>query len=146
MPKWQLKLLKLYLMPIVVPPAISAHIASIEAAMVHLDDHAYCSTLDALVSDAASLTVDERRGCFAEIQAHRFVLTTETDRGPWGIRFGPVSTSRMANGTVQYGPDANGVDLEMIDYWGARSEATPHPVMRARYADLSWEMTILWKK
>lgn len=133
-------------MPIAVPAAIAAHVAATEAAMAAFDIHAYCSALDALVPDPAALTTDERRGCFAEIQAHRFILTAEADRGPWGIGFGPVSTRRMADGSDLHGPDAKGVDREMIDFWAARSEATPHPALRARYADLSREMSILWNR
>ena len=133
-------------MPIAIPAAIAAHVASTEATMAPLDVHAYCATLDDLVPDPAKLTVDERRGCFAEIQAHRFVLTTEADRGPWSIWFGPISTMRMVDGSDLHGPDAKGIDLDMIEFWAARSEVTPHPVLRARYADLSREMSILWNK
>jgi hypothetical protein len=133
-------------MPIAIPAAIAAHIATTEAAMAPLNVHTYCATLDTLVPDAATLTVDERRGCFAEIQAHRFVLTTEADRGPWGIWFGPIGTKRMKDGSDLHGPDAKGIDRDMIEFWAARSDATPHPVLRARYADLSREMSILWNK
>ncbi len=133
-------------MPIVVPAAIAAHVAATEVAVAPIDMHAYCATLDTLVPDIAELSPDEGRGCFAEIQAHRFILTTETDRGPWGIGFGPVGTMRMADGSDLHGPDVKSIDRDMIDFWASRAEATPHPVLRARYADLSREMSILWNK
>src|ERR1039458_2751755 len=38
------------------------------------------------------------------------------------------------------------MDLEIIQYWMDRSEQTPHPTLRARYADLAWEVSRLWNK
>ena len=32
------------------------------------------------------------------------------------------------------------ITAAMVDYWRERARATPHPVLRARYADLSWEI------
>lgn len=104
------------------------------------------AALDALVPDPDALTDDERRGCFAEISAHRFVLLANGDPGPWGIAFGPLGTRRFQDGTLSHGPDAQAVDRETLEYWAIRSEACPHPALRARYADLSREMTIFWNK
>lgn len=133
-------------MAIKVPAAVAARVAAIEAESAPIAIHDYCAELDALAGDFAALTPAERRGCFAEIQAHRFVLTTEADRGPWGIGFGPVGTMRMPDGSDLHGPDAKGVDREMVDYWSARAAATPHPLFRARFADLSREMSIFLNK
>lgn len=133
-------------MPIALPVAIATHIAETEAAIGPFDESAYVAALDALVPDAAALSPDERRGCFAEISAHRFVLLAKADSGPWGIAFGPQGTRRYQDGTLSHGPDAQAVDRETIEYWAARSEASPHPALRARYADLSREMTLFWNK
>jgi hypothetical protein len=53
---------------------------------------------------------------------------------------------RMADGTDRYGPDAKGMDREMVNYWADRAKNTPHAVLRARYADLSREMSIYLNK
>lgn len=118
-------------MPIVVPAAIATQVSAAETALVPINICDYCATLDALVLDVDSLPPDERRGCFAEIQAHRFVLTSDADRGPWGIGFGPLGAMRMADGTDRHGPDAKGTDREMVDYWADRAQNTPHAVLRA---------------
>lgn len=133
-------------MAIEVPAAVAARVAAIEAELAPIAIHDYCAELDALAGDIAALTPAEIRGCFAEIQAHRFVLTTEADRGPWGIGFGPAGTMRMPDGSDLHGPDAKGMDREMVDYWAARAAATPHPLLRARFADLSREMSIFLNK
>lgn len=129
-------------MPIVVPAAIAALVSVVETALAPINIYDYCATLDALVPDVDSLSPDERRGYFAEVQVHRFVLTSDADRGPWGIGFGPSGTMRMADGTDHHGPDARGMDREMVDYWADRARDTPHAVLRARYADLSREMSV----
>jgi hypothetical protein len=133
-------------MPIALPPAIAAHIATTEAAMAPIDNGAYCAALDALIPDDAPLTLDERRGCFAEISAHRFMLTTTADRGAWDLGFAPLGTRRLQDGTEEHGPDARHVDRETIEYWAARSADSPHPLLRARFADLAREMTIFMNK
>ncbi len=133
-------------MPITLPLAIAAHIAKTETAMTTIDNDAYCAALDALVPDDDALTADERRGCFAEISAHRFMLTTAADRGPWDLGFAPLGTRRFQDGTEEHGPDARHVDRETIEYWAARSADSPHSLLRARYADLAREMTIFMNK
>jgi len=43
-------------------------------------------------------------------------------------------------------PDSMQIDAEVIEYWKLRSEQTPHPILRARYADLAWEIGRIWNK
>ncbi|RJF99423.1 hypothetical protein D3871_13490 [Noviherbaspirillum saxi] len=86
-----------------------------------LDGHSFSSELDALASNTANLTDEERRGCIAEIIAHRFHPTTPADRGPWDSYFGPTSSGTDQNGNEVYIPDAKQIDAEIIEYWKVRS-------------------------
>jgi hypothetical protein len=49
-----------------------------------------------------------------------------------------------ADGREVYVPDAREIDFEVIEYWKARAEKTSHPMLRARYADLAWEIGRIW--
>ena len=131
-------------MSVIVIPAIQAQIARFESASAPLDEAAFAATLDALVSDPKALTIDERRGCLAEIVGHRFITMGGSDGGPWGIYFGPNSTAITKEGKEIHLPDARSMDAEVIEYWKVRAGQSPHPVLRARYADLAWEIGRLW--
>lgn len=112
--------------------------------MSPLNERAFSVELEALIPDANALTDEERRGCAAEIVGHRFATTTQADRGPWDSYFGPVSSGVDASGVEHHMPDATLIDREIVEYWKARSEQTPNPVLRARYADLAWEIGRIW--
>jgi len=58
----------------------------------------------------------------------------------WGIYWSELASGVKQDGTPFYSPDIADIDHEIISYWMSRSEACKHPVMQARYADLSWEI------
>ena len=131
-------------MPVIVIPAIQAELRQFESASAPLDGAAFAATLDALVSDPKTLTIDERRGCLAEIVGHRFTTMGGADRSPWDIYFRPNSTAVTKDGQEIHLPDARSMDAEVIEHWKLRAAQSPHPALRARYADLAWEIGKLW--
>lgn len=133
-------------MPIALVPLLVARLAEAEAAVAPLDGRALSVELEALIPDAGALTDDERLGCVAEIVGHRFATTTQADRSPWDSYFGPVSSGIDAAGVEHHMPDAKQIGAEVVEYWKARSEQTPHPILRARYADLAWEIGRIWNR
>jgi len=91
--------------------------------------------------DPKTATLEERRGAFAEIAAWRFQRPhggAETE--PWGIYWGPLSSGTYDNGKTFHDPDLANVDDEILAHWISRAETTKHPVVRARHADLAWEI------
>jgi len=62
------------------------------------------------------------------------------DSSPWNTYFGPTVTAIDAQGRPAYSPDLTQVDAEIISHWEARSTVAKHPVLRARYADLVWDL------
>lgn len=133
-------------MAIKIIPSIKSCLDAVEAGMSPLDENNLSIGLDALVDDAKSLNDNERKGCRAEIFGLRFSTENSEQRPPWGLYFGPTSSWVKDDGTEGYLPDARDMDPEIIQYWIDRSEQTPHPTLRARYADLSWEMIRLWNR
>ena len=133
------------LMPIAIPPSIAARLAEIEATQEPIDTYELSIQLARLV-ESAVLSFDERLGCQAEILGLRFVPVWGDDRGPWNSYFGPFFSGQGEDGKIVHVPDAKAVGSEIIEYWKNRSEQTFHPVLKARYADLAWEIGQIWNR
>ncbi len=131
-------------MAIEIIPSIKGCLDAVEAGMSSFDENNLSVGLETLVDDPKSLTDNERKGYRAEIFGFRFIAANTEQRPPWGLYFVPMSSGVKADGTEVYQPDARDMDSEIIQYWQDRSEKTQHPTLRARYADLAWEMSRLW--
>ena len=125
---------------------LSQKIIEAETDFGPLDGHQFSNLLESQIPSGTTLNDDERRGCIAEIVGHRFTTTTLADRGPWDSYFGPVSSGVDHAGNEVHVPDAQQIEREVIEYWKLRSERTPHPILRSRYADLAWEIGRIWNK
>lgn len=102
-------------------------------------------SLDSLVSVDA-LTDEQRRGVWAEIAAWRFSRPHLFEVSSWGIYWRELASGTNSDGKRVYLPDINDVDVETLEYWIQRARSTTHPAFRARYADLSWELSAFTRK
>lgn len=133
-------------MPISILPLLASHLEQTEKQVSYLSGREFSVQLEALTTNVEELSHDERRGCVAEIVGHRFATTTPADRRPWDSYFGPVGAGVDNAGNEVHVPDATQIDAEVIEYWKLRSEQTPHPILRARYADVAWEIGRIWNR
>lgn len=62
------------------------------------------------------------------------------DPSAWGLYFGPLMSGLTSAGEPWDVPSLTMISSEVLGYWHRRASETSHPVMRARYADLLWEM------
>ena len=85
-------------------------------------------------------TEAENFGTWAEILAFALV-GNKTDASPWGTYFSPLASGTDEDGKPIYSPDIADARADVIQHWAGRAIRTKHPVLRARYADLVWEMT-----
>lgn len=131
-------------MAIEIIPSIKGCLDAVEAGISPFDENNLSYGLEALVDDPKSLTDNERKGCRAEIFGLRFITANTEQRPPWNLYFVPMASGVRNDGTEVYQPDARDMDSEIIQYWQDRAEKTPHPTLRARYADLAWEVSRLW--
>lgn len=92
----------------------------------HQLDYPFANLRSALEQRGAALP----EGLQAEEFAFAFWPAGE-DESAWGGRFGQTWQEPMLKQ----------VTAKMIDYWRTRAGVTPHPVMRARYADLVWDLS-----
>jgi len=86
------------------------------------------------------LTVPEKRGAFAMIGALNF-MSRRMYRSPvWNMYWQPLSGWTDSQGTVHHDPDVTQVSDSIISEWERLARTARHPVLRARYADLAWEV------
>jgi hypothetical protein len=82
----------------------------------------------------------ENRGAWAEALAFALV-TGRHHENPWNSYFGPMASGTDGQGATVYFPDIIGTPAETVTHWAARARSLKHPFLKARYADLAWEMS-----
>lgn len=130
-------------MPLKIPAAIDAFIRQVDASAVPVDEVSFAGAVEQAAPPASGLALEERRGAFAEIAAWRFMrpyVGQDAEREPWGIYWSPLASGTLKDGSAFYSPDVSDVDEEIVTHWMERVRTLVHPVIRARYADLSWEI------
>jgi lysyl-tRNA synthetase class 1 len=81
----------------------------------------------------------EKLGAWAEVLS--FGLATDQHENPWNSHFGPMGSGTDGEGKTVYFPDIAGTPVVTVDHWAARARSLKHPFLKARYADLAWEMS-----
>jgi lysyl-tRNA synthetase class 1 len=92
------------------------------------------------MQDLGSPTPERRKGNFAVVGALDFQHRRLHGAPVWEMHWQPMSTIVDATGTEHHLPDAISVDDEVITEWSGRAGRTRHPLLRAHYADLAWEI------
>ena len=59
----------------------------------------------------------------------------------WGTYYGPEMSTVAEDGQRFDAPPLESITAECIDYWADRMTAAHHPALRARYADLVWDLS-----
>jgi lysyl-tRNA synthetase class 1 len=128
-------------MGLIVPTAVEKALKAADESSGPLAESALWSAQMKAAPDPKIASLEERRGAFAEVAAWRFMRPhggSETE--PWGIYWGPLAGGILKDGTPFHQPDVAQVDEEILSHWIRRAETSRHPVIRARYADLAWEI------
>lgn len=76
----------------------------------------------------------------AEDYAFHFIEDCAEKDDAWGTYFGPVGVSPLRDGSVSEYPDLSMIDDQMLEYWIKRAEESSHPLLRARYYGLVWDL------
>lgn len=124
----------------VIPPIIEEVIVKFDQVDAALNER---QVKQALISARQSL-VDpgeaEKLGAWAEVLAFALVETRHHS-SPWNTYFGPLSSGTQQNGKPFYSPNIAGTDAEVVAHWIQRARTVKHPALKARYADLVWDMS-----
>jgi hypothetical protein len=127
-------------MTLIVPQSVIDVLATHDAELAPISEIEVSGELLTALPSPESLTPDERRGANAELSAHRFCPRHGASPNRWGIYWQELTSGVSVDGTEILSPDVAEVDNEVLAYWIDRSSLAEHPVLRARYADLSWEI------
>lgn len=124
---------------LIVPEPMVATLRSFDSNRTGIDIHEVGQVLNAAITDPASLTDPERRGAFA-VTLPFGLRPTRAATSPWRTYFGPMGSGEDKDGNTVYFPDIAGVDLGVVSTWMHWARALAHPIFKARYADVAWEI------
>lgn len=115
-------------------------LARLENDPVPRDDHDFRSPFSTLRQAIEARGDQPAEELIAEeiafsIHAHARQSTSE-----WGLYFGPMMSGTFESGKAWEVPSLGSVTPGVMAHWRTRALESSHPVMRARYADLLWEL------
>jgi len=96
---------------------------------------------DAIAATAQSqeLTSDERLAVEAEVAALTFHGSPWV-KSCWETYFRPRFSEKQRDGTMLHDPDIRHLTAESVQRWKQRATITTDPVVRARFADVVWDL------
>jgi len=100
------------------------------------DESDVASQICAAAKQVESPTAEEKKAASAECWAFNFHPQMPGRLSEWETHFGPAAVmGDFCN------PDIAWIDPVVLKYWEKRMTAAKHPLLRARYADLVWDMS-----
>jgi hypothetical protein len=131
--------------PPFVLPELQAAFDAVDRQVRPLDELELGTRLHQALDQALSqrdrpLTVPEKRGAFALLGALNFMSRRQYGKPVWDMYWQPLSSWTDRQGTVHHDPDVAQVGDSIINEWQWIARSAKHPVLRARYADLAWEV------
>lgn len=127
--------------PIVVP-ALQAAFDAADKNPKPIDELDLATQLHLAVAPLVrELTVPERRGALAVIGGLRFMSRRMYGTPVWEMYWQPLSGWTDSQNNVHHDPDVAQIDDSIVVEWERLAQSAQHPVLRARYADLAWEMS-----
>jgi lysyl-tRNA synthetase class 1 len=123
---------------LIVPKWIDEIISKYDASDRDFDAHEVRAELLASAPQAADVAPEEKLCAAAEVAA----LTFAPDAGAtvWGTYFGPLASGTTGDGGQFFSPDVHTVPPPALDHWKHRAKTVSNPVLKARYADLVWDL------
>lgn len=127
-------------MTIEIPANLTPILAEADASQTSINEIDLAGRLAASFGENPQLSPEQQKGAFAEIDALRFQRPHGSERRTWGIYWSELASGTTQDGRTFYSPDVSLVDEDVLAHWISRSQTLRHPTLRARFADLAWEM------
>ena len=115
-------------------------LARLETDPTPRDEHSYYDPFRALSRAHQERGIAVPPELVAEEIAFSVHAHNRQDLSTWGLYFGPLMSWATPSGESVDTPPLSMVTTDVLSYWRRRAAETQQPVMRARYADLLWEM------
>jgi hypothetical protein len=122
------------------PESLADVLARLEGDPAPCDEHDFRGPLAALRRATEERGGQPAPALVAEEVAFTVHAQDHQGLSEWGLYFGPFMSGTSASGEPWEAPALAQVTPDVLAHWRGRAAATPHPVMRARYADLLWEL------
>jgi hypothetical protein len=122
------------------PGPLADIIITLEADPAPAEEHAFEGPFNACRRAMEEGGATPSAELIAEVFAFQIHAHDHQSPSTWGLYFGPMMSGFTASGEPWESPPLSMVTPEMCDYWRRRAMASSHPIMRARYADLLWEL------
>lgn len=103
-----------------------------------LEQHEVSSALDSVgrAAKESGETINELQYEFIAVY-----LNLYDERREWGTFYAPIMSIVDDDGTRHDSPPLTSITPECIAYWIVRMRSAKHPTLRARYADLVWDLS-----
>jgi len=126
--------------PIRVPDYLQEVLDEFDSRGEDFRDSALVDAMGRAVEGHEPLSDAQQKAWLAEWMAYTFVHSRPDETSVWGTHFAPRGAGKTEQGETRYFPDVDEVDVAVIQYWERRRDEVRNPVMRARYADLLWDL------
>jgi Domain of unknown function (DUF4209) len=124
-----------------VPDAIECAYEEVDAGDRPIDEVGLAGQLAQIIANLGrDLEAGEAYGAFAVVEGLRFMSRRSYGEPVWDMHWQPLSGWTDKGGTVHHSPDVAHADDATIREWSRRARGSQHPVLRARYGDLAWEV------
>lgn len=122
------------------PESLATILEEKDTSDADFDEEELSFALERALADHSAVSDKEKKAAFAEIAAFQFSLEDKDGRSFWNTRYAPYVDIIRRDGKRQVFPDIAQVDDEVIQHWAKRAEGARHPIFKARYADLLWDL------
>ncbi|MHC5536777.1 DUF4209 domain-containing protein [Singulisphaera rosea] len=102
----------------------------------YFEDYFIAGHISEAITKAESTTEAEKKAANAERWAFQLSPQDSGEPSCWKTHFGP--SMEMGDARV---PDITWINPAVIAYWTERMAQAKHPLLRARYADLVWDLS-----
>jgi hypothetical protein len=100
------------------------------------DEYEVAGRISEAAKKVEAPTDEEKKATNAERWAFSFHPQDAGETSEWKTHFGP----EFVSGDFR-NPDIAWIDKPLLKYWEKRMAAVTHPLLRARYADLVWDLS-----
>lgn len=128
-------------MMLTVPPYIEAVITEADTSSDYKRLSNISGSIGAVRKNSDEISPEENKGAWAEALAFSLVPHSfRKDTSCWNTYFGPLCSGTYENGKPFVSPDIADADAEIVEHWGSRAKSITNPLLKARYADLVWDL------
>lgn len=115
-------------------------VAEMEKSAEPVEEHSLRSPFVRLSKEIQESSGEVPLSLAAEVIAFSLHAHDHQEDSSWGLYFGPMMSWPTKDGGTIDEPALDSIGPDVLACWRQRADETTHPVLRARYCDLLWEI------